>query len=98
MEVRDSDSMSGIGRDIPELSQFHTVFEEEIKKVIIGGNSKSCHLDPIPTTLLKECIDTIQLPTLTSIANRSLMKTCTCLQICNTGAIAKTTLDKSLLI
>ena len=62
--------MSGIVRDIPELSQFHAVSEEELKK----GNSQWQLKDPIPTTLLKECID-ILLPILTSIVNRSLMNT-----------------------
>ena len=51
-----------------EINQFQTISQAELKKVILSGNSKSCLLDPIPTSVLKECIDTI-LPTLTNIVN-----------------------------
>ena len=56
---------------VPQISELEIITKEELKKVIISGNSKCCHLDPIPTTLLKECIDLL-LPTLTSIVNGSL--------------------------
>ena len=56
--------------NVPEIT-LHPVSEEELKKVILGGNSKSCHLDPIPTTLLKECVSVL-LPVLTNIVNKSI--------------------------
>ncbi len=37
----------------------------------MSGNNKSCVLDPIPTTLLKACIDPL-LPVITSIINKSM--------------------------
>ena len=37
----------------------------------VQGNSKSCHLDAIPTKLLKQVLDAL-LPVLTKIANSSL--------------------------
>jgi hypothetical protein len=45
--------------------------EDELRKVIMDGNSKSCPLDPIPTSLLKTSLDCL-LPSLTSIVNASL--------------------------
>ena len=39
--------------------------------MILKGNSKSCSLDPIPTSLLKELLPSL-LPTLTNIINNSL--------------------------
>jgi len=44
---------------------------EELKKLILSGNSKYCCLDPIPTELLKRCIDSL-LPTITSIVTKSI--------------------------
>ena len=44
---------------------------EELKKIITGGNTKSCGLDPVPTHLLKQSLDTL-LPILTKIVNSSL--------------------------
>jgi len=54
-----------------ELSTFEPASEEEVKKLIMGSATKSCGLDPIPTWLLKECIDSL-LPVLTRIVNLSL--------------------------
>ena len=44
---------------------------EEVRKIICASPTKSCSLDPLPTWLLKDCIDTL-LPVLTSIINISL--------------------------
>ena len=38
---------------IPSLNTLSTVTEDEVRKIIMSGNSKSCALDPIPTKLLK---------------------------------------------
>ena len=53
------------------LSYFDLVSETEVKKTIMDSKSKSCSLDPIPTSLLKECIDEL-LSTITKIINNSL--------------------------
>ena len=45
--------------------------DSELRKVILGGNSKSCQLDPLPTQLLKSSLDTL-LPVLVKIVNTSL--------------------------
>ena len=37
------------------LSHIPVATEAEIKKMILDGKSKSCSLDPIPTTILKQC-------------------------------------------
>ena len=55
----------------PLLVEFSPITEQELKKIIMSGNSKSCMLDPIPTTLLKASLDTL-LPILTKIVNLSI--------------------------
>ena len=58
-------------QDVPQLTSFQPVSQDELRKIILSGNSKSCFLDPIPTTLLKECLDCL-LPRLEKIVNASL--------------------------
>jgi hypothetical protein len=53
------------------LTQFETASKEEIKKIINRSSNKSCELDPIPTWLLKSCLDEL-LPFLSNIINISL--------------------------
>ena len=53
------------------FSSFHPVTQEEVKRIISKSSKKSCFLDPIPTSLLIECIDEI-LPAITCIINDSL--------------------------
>ena len=56
---------------IVTLDVFSPASEDEIYKIIKGSPSKSCDLDPIPTSLLKDHLD--QLKTLiTQIVNFSL--------------------------
>ena len=51
--------------------EFSETTEEEVKKIITESASKSCELDPIPTWLLKQCLDHL-LPVITKIVNLSL--------------------------
>ena len=51
----------------------HACTEDEVREVIMRSPSKSCSLDPIPTTILKECIDDL-LPFLTAMCNASLLE------------------------
>ena len=44
---------------------------DEVKKIIMSSPNKSCDLDPLPTTLLKACLDTLLYP-VTYIINASL--------------------------
>ena len=54
----------------PTFSMLKPTTVEELKKLISSGNSKSCALDPIPTSLLKECLDCL-LPVIVKIVNTS---------------------------
>ena len=45
---------------------------EDLRKIILAAPTKSCPLDPIPTKILKECIEQL-LPTLLKIINTSLV-------------------------
>ena len=56
---------------VPELKEFTPMSQEEVSKVISGLKSKSCKLDPIPTTVLKVMLPKI-LPLITKIVNKSL--------------------------
>ena len=50
---------------------FEPASEDEIKAVIMKSPSKSCELDPVPTFIIKQCVDAI-VPHLTLIVNKSL--------------------------
>ena len=68
---RDNISTLHTTSDVPKLSKFQPITTTALEKIIKKGNSKSCSLDPIPTTLLKVCLDSL-LPTLTTIVNASI--------------------------
>ena len=53
------------------LTEFRIVHQEEVRKIISSSSSKSCSLDPIPTSILKLCLDELT-PVLTLIVNTSL--------------------------
>ena len=55
---------------VPMLNTLQPTSVEELRKLICSGNTKSCLLDPIPTSLLKECLDVL-LPILVRIVNLS---------------------------
>ena len=55
----------------PNLSKFTPVSVEEVKQIVLKSPSKSCMLDPIPTSLLKEC--TLELmPFIAKVVNLSI--------------------------
>ena len=54
-----------------QLSIFGSVSVEEIRKLVTAPPTKSCSTDPIPTFLLKDCVDQI-LTIMTRIINTSL--------------------------
>ena len=56
---------------VPKLSQFTLVSVEEIQKIVLKSPSKSCMLDHIPTSLLKECKSEL-MPIITKIVNLSI--------------------------
>ena len=53
------------------LDSWDPVSEEDVRKFVMDAPSKSCALDPISTSLLKQCLDAL-LPTITLIINKSL--------------------------
>ena len=53
------------------MNVFERASEDEITKLILGSSSKSCDLDPIPTSVLKNCLDIIITP-ITDIINISM--------------------------
>ena len=57
--------------DPPKLTVFTQVTQDEIGKMISKSPTKSCLLSPLPTFLIKECID-ILLPSITKLVNCSL--------------------------
>ena len=56
-------------------SPFELATVDEEKTIIVSSPNKSCDFDPLPTVLLKACLDTLLKP-ITDIINASL---CSCL-------------------
>ena len=59
--------------DPPKLTVFTQVTQDEIGKIISKSPAKSCLFDPLPTFLIKECID-ILLSSITKLVNCSLQE------------------------
>ena len=55
------------------LSSFEEYSAEEIQKIIESSPTKSCSLDPVPTSILKEFLPEL-LPFITMMCNRSLQE------------------------
>ena len=53
------------------LSCFRPATQDEVKKIIMSSSNGTFNLDPIPSTLLKSCIDSLIVP-ITNIVNKSL--------------------------
>ena len=53
------------------MNVFERASEDEIKKVILSSSSKSCDLDPIPTSVLKNCLHILITP-ITDMINISM--------------------------
>ena len=49
--------------DSPQVNSLITSFApatvDEVRKIIMSSPNKSCDRDPLPTTLLKACLDTL---------------------------------------
>ena len=52
------------------LNSFNHVTPEEVRSIIIKSPNKSCSLDPLPTRILKQCLDVLIHP-ITKIINTS---------------------------
>ena len=55
-----------------EFSSFKALNEDDVRNLINQSSSASSSLDPIPTDLLKSCLDSV-LPHVTHIVNKSLL-------------------------
>jgi len=53
------------------FEMFRPTSEVEVKEIIIKSPNKSCDLDPLPTWLLKKCVDQLLL-LITAIVDRSM--------------------------
>ena len=74
--IRESFPPPNINTDHPNeptatMDSFQPIAMEKLKKLVLSGNSKCCSLDPIPTSLLKEHLDTL-LPVIDQIVNKSI--------------------------
>ena len=58
-------------QDTQRLTDFRKLTTDEVTKLIMKSKTKSSILDPIPTSILKECLDEIIIP-ITNIINSSL--------------------------
>jgi len=54
------------------LDVWEPTTDNELKRIIMASPSKSCGLDPLPTSLLKQCVTPL-LPAITAIVNNSLL-------------------------
>ena len=76
-KIRDTFSTSGSFNDAPDsvppaFNAFMPVTEDEVYMCISESPTKSCSLDPIPTFLLKDCLDVL-LSSITKLVNYSLI-------------------------
>ena len=53
------------------LTEIRPASIDEVTKIILKAQSKACELDPIPTTLLKSCVNNIAM-NIMMIINKSL--------------------------
>ena len=58
---------------IPRMESFTQISENDLAKIISSGNSKSCALDPMPTSLVKRVLPVL-LPSICAIVNKSLIQ------------------------
>ncbi len=57
--------------NINDFDTFSPLDQEQVKKLVFKASNKFCVLDPMPTYIIRDCIDEI-LPLLTKIINTSL--------------------------
>ena len=60
-------------RDVPKLSKFSRIMEDQLEKIIRSMPSKCCELDVIPAIILKQIIPSVIIP-ITKFINESLEK------------------------
>jgi len=68
---QDQPPMPGPPEVHANFHQFEILSTEAVKKIILKSPTKSCALDPVPTSVLKDCLDELIQP-LTTMINMSL--------------------------
>ena len=53
------------------LTCFEPAISEEVRKLILTSPTKTCALDPIPTSLLKSCVDVLLTPITINLSMKS---------------------------
>ena len=66
--LRDDDEPCVAG---PLFTTFEPVTPDYVRKLIVNSPNKSCASDPVPTTIVKDCVDVL-LPVVTTMINLSL--------------------------
>ena len=97
-----TDQVHGVDQDVDAssvttpLERFTRASDDEVKTLILNSLDKSCDLDPVPTWLLKLCVDEL-LPVITAIVNASscVPRAFNCVQI--RPLLKKPTLDPDIL-
>ncbi|XP_072018475.1 uncharacterized protein [Amphiura filiformis] len=74
LDNSDSLNISAEIRDqcVSEFTAFRAVTKEDVGSIISSSVIKSCPLDPIPSSLLKDCLESL-LPSITRVVNMSLI-------------------------
>ncbi|XP_068674525.1 uncharacterized protein [Montipora foliosa] len=71
--------LSQLSDDIPTqlcsnmLTNFSTITRDTTRDIIMNSSTKSCTLDPLPTCILKDCLDVLLVDPITSIINSSIL-------------------------
>ena len=55
-----------------ELSTFHEVTVDEVREIVMKSMIKSSPLDPVPTSVMKRCLELL-LPHFAGVINASLL-------------------------
>ena len=71
-ELDDQPLYQPSNNDTPEFNNFQEVSEDQVQRLVMRTRSKSCEMDQIATTLLKNIFPSI-LPAITKIINLSLL-------------------------
>jgi hypothetical protein len=70
--VSSSVAYSEVALTSTSFSSFNLMSPDEVSKVIHSMKNKSCSLDPMPTSFVKQCMDVLS-PVLTDIVNSSFI-------------------------
>ena len=69
--LKDKPIYTPTSTDTPKLQEFKALEEKDVHRVIMSLRTKTCELDPVPTTIFKMLLPKI-LPLITKIVNLSL--------------------------